>query len=62
MADPFGSDDNDFDTHKLCSDAYENAVAYLATHLPEAIEGETLAKNPLEKRLKVDNDMSPPTA
>ena len=29
MADPFGVDDTDFDTHKLCYDAYRNAVAYL---------------------------------
>ena len=36
MADPFGNDDTDFDTQKICNDAYNNAVAYLAAgYLPE---------------------------
>lgn len=34
MADPFGVDDTDFDTHKLCYDAYKNAVAYLRVKQP----------------------------
>ena len=35
MADPFGNDDTDFDTQKICNDAYNNAVAYLsASYLP----------------------------
>ena len=25
MADPFGSDDTDFDTYKICKDAYDNS-------------------------------------
>ena len=32
MADPFGTDTTDFDTHKLVMDAYTNAIAYLRTH------------------------------
>lgn len=31
MADPFGSDDTDFDTQRVCADAYNNAVAYMRT-------------------------------
>ena len=37
MADPFGTDDTDFDTRKVCEDAYLNAVAYLKFDYPSDI-------------------------
>jgi predicted membrane chloride channel (bestrophin family) len=47
MSDPFGTDDSDFDTHKLCSNSYRNAVAYLtAKRVPER-KG-SLVKNPIK--------------
>lgn len=47
MSDPFGSDDTDFDTYKLCKDAYDNAVAYLQCHHPPELKREKPVVNPL---------------
>lgn len=48
MADPFGSDDTDFDTYKICKDAYDNAVAYLKCTHPSEVAVEKPSFNPLQ--------------
>ena len=44
MSDPFGTDDTDFDTHKLCDDAYRNAVAYLSTGYLKTLSEEHMSR------------------
>jgi predicted membrane chloride channel (bestrophin family) len=53
MADPFGTDDTDFDTRKVCEDAYLNAVAYLQVDYPPDI-GSASAEHQLINPLDLD--------
>ena len=38
MADPFGEDDTDFDTRRVCREAYHNCVAYLRLEYPDEMQ------------------------
>lgn len=48
MSDPFGKDDTDFDTHRLCQDAIANAITYLSLKHPDRLDEEKPAVNPLK--------------
>jgi len=51
MADPFGSDDTDFDTNRIVDDAYKNAVSYLTHNYPPDLSSERPTVNPLRNAL-----------
>jgi predicted membrane chloride channel (bestrophin family) len=51
MSDPFGTDASDFDTHKLCADAYANTVAYIKAKQAPLGKGGKLATNPLRDKI-----------
>jgi predicted membrane chloride channel (bestrophin family) len=61
MADPFGTDDTDFDTHTLCADTYKNAVLYLKTKYPADVSEEKQAFNPLKSTFIYTNKFSSPS-
>lgn len=53
MADPFGNDDTDFDTQKICSDSYNNAIAYLAAKYPQDLRESNIHSPLPEEKITV---------